>query len=738
MLEAQSISHWLLKVEAGQLSSESTCFNTNSWLASCEALVKGNLVSSMVCLLANPPSSLDQVSDVADYYWLLSRISAQLRYRNQQTACIKQLGQVVDWNDLRILQAVAQLKRQYGNRTCEFINDDLTQSRGSLSFPHLDFEHIYSLIDLNRLDDASEKLEQIGWFNSLDSLILQAKILIMRNDLEAAEKLLLNNVSTGVVRLDFCELLMQVLFRLEREDLCLPVLKQILLVHSEGSSILLEFYGQVKLLQRQPSEALRAKLLERLPKLSGNVVETPRLLLPAYDFLGRSDWLEYLHPTVRSRVDVYPDLHSNLLMHTSSNALEAYPVLAKGLVNYLRQKLAFLVPPFECSLSLRHFQQSAPKSYRIGWIFGDVGNHPVFRFLYSWFVAVPAGSLQHQHVVVATHSSDALHAELLESVPGLHLIDLSSHRTVPGMVKEIRALDFDLVVDLNGWTGKNIAPAFIARLAMVQVNYLAYHASLGMPEMDVWLIDQHLLPQPIQLQEWHTESLLRLKRPFLAWQPPAALPEGLARVPLFAHSCDSPIRFGCFNHSRKISTQCLQAWAALMHQIPNALLVLKAFASEDAETAELLTRRIHRAGLDLERIVFLPFAATAEDHLKQYEQMDVALDSFPNTGCTTTCEALWMGVPVITLSGQHYVTRMAAAVLAGAELQEWITTSVDQYLQLAVQQANPSRVVWLRQNRESWRDQVQQSPLGDAASLMETLESTFGELIENAIESHIA
>ena len=738
MLECQSISHLLLEAEAGEVSFQSNNFNVNRWMASCQELVKGNLVPAMVCLLADPPSSFDQASDVADYYWLFCKVLAQLRYRNQQIACIKQLGQVVEWSDWRILQAVAEFKRQYGNRTCEFINDDLTQSSCGLSFPHLDFERIYSLIDLKYLDDASKKLVQIGYFDSLDSLILQAKIFFARNDLEAAEKLLLDNLAAGAVRLDFCELLMQILFRLERGDLCLPVLKKILSVHPNGSSILLEFYAQAKLLQRQPAEALRMKLLERLPKFTGRVVDVPTILSPAYDGLGRSDWFEYLQPIIKDRVDVYPDLHVNLLMHVSSHSISTYPALTTALVNYLCQHLKSLVPPFRQNLSHRHFHQSGRKSYRIGWICGDICNHPVFRFLYSWLVAVPAGSLQHQHVVAATHSCDVRYAELLERVPGVHLIDLSSHRTVPEQVKAIRALDFDLVVDLNGWTGKNIAPAFVARLALVQVNYLAYHASSGIPEMDVWLIDQYLLPQSPQLQEWHVESLLRLERPFLAWQPPDALPEGRLKVPSFSSNHNSPIRFGCFNHPRKISTQCLQAWAALMHQIPNALLVLKAFASEDTATAELLTRRMNRAGLDLERIVFLPFAATPEDHLKQYEQMDVALDSFPNTGCTTTCEALWMGVPVITLAGQHYVSRMAAAVLAAAELEEWITESVEQYLQLAVQQANPNRLVWLRNNRESWRHQVQQSPLGDAASLMQTLEATFAKLIENAIESHAA
>ena len=245
--------------------------------------------------------------------------------------------------------------------------------------------------------------------------------------------------------------------------------------------------------------------------------------------------------------------------------------------------------------------------------------------------------------------------------------------------------------------------------------------------MDFWLVDQHIMP-PEPNCEWHTEQLLRLPRPFLAWQPHPGLPEAAAAITQPAFDISSGIRFGCFNHVRKISDEALRCWAHILRALPSAQLVLKAHSTEDSATAKLLQRRLERSGLPPEQVIWLPYTDTPDQHLQQYAQMDVALDSFPNTGCTTTCEALWMGVPVITLEGDHYVSRMAAAVLHGAGLPGWICSSTADYEELAMRQAEPQNLAWLREHRGHWRKQLQQSPLGDARDLMRQLESSFSEL----------
>ena len=188
----------------------------------------------------------------------------------------------------------------------------------------------------------------------------------------------------------------------------------------------------------------------------------------------------------------------------------------------------------------------------------------------------------------------------------------------------------------------------MARLAPIQVNYLGYFASSGLDEMDYWLGDHQLFPMP--MNEWSSERIFRLNRPFLAWKPVAPLPEAQVGV---SDAPSGPIRFGSFNHNRKMSDQTIKLWGKILQDVPDAILVLKANAEEDIHTQRILRKRMITHGLDPERVEWLPLTRSL-GALTTIFKTDVALDPFPNGGCTTTCEALWMGVPVITLQGSHY------------------------------------------------------------------------------------
>ena len=138
-----------------------------------------------------------------------------------------------------------------------------------------------------------------------------------------------------------------------------------------------------------------------------------------------------------------------------------------------------------------------------------------------------------------------------------------------------------------------------------------------------------------------------------------------------------------------------------------------------------------RVGLNPERITWIPLTAGHTEHLQQYQHVDIALDPLPNGGCTTTCEALWMGAPVITAAGSSYVSRMSTAVLDGCGLNDWVAIDKHSYLQLAIEQS--ANVHQLRANRGRWRQQIQSSPLGDAADLMHHLELAFTAMLQAKI-----
>ena len=501
------------------------------------------------------------------------------------------------------------------------------------------------------------------------------------------------------------------------------ILTKALHFHGEHPS-LLSSVSLAKLHSREPALALRAKLNERLKILTNLQTYAPRdaNLISAYDHLGRCDWLRHLSSDLKSVHMAHIDLHSNLLMQLSSVEDPNYRFKATEVVDYFTNN-----PPYKRHLlaspqplQVTDLPSSDKSSLKILWITGDINNHPVCRFLIGILSAAPRYPL-HQHVVVSLQPPNADFKSMMESLPFVQFVDVSS-KTADAKTSSIRNLGAHVAVDLSGWTGGHHATALMARVAPVQVNYLGYHASTGIPQVDYWLGDSVLFPHP--MNEWHSERIWRLPRPFLSWCPPACLVEANAKIT--APPDVSGVRFGCFNHFRKISDACLATWSKILQEVPNSRLVLKGTTCFDGASTELARRRLERQGLSMNQIDWLPLAPSPADHLQQYGTMDVALDCFPNTGCTTTCEALWMGVPVITLSGRNYVSRMSASVLSAAGLTDWITHTEEEYIKKAVDCSKA--LCALRSNRSQWRECILSSPLGDSSDLFLELEKAFSSM----------
>ena len=472
----------------------------------------------------------------------------------------------------------------------------------------------------------------------------------------------------------------------------------------------------VKLLKRQPGFARRTALIKQIASSISPIKTAISNLFVAYEQCGHADWANYVHQSVFLNPLQYPELHGNLSLQLASVA--SNKALAQA--QFFCSALSGITPSPHASLFVDKFNcisSSSTKTLRIGWITGDVSNHPVARFLHGFFGA-SVGALHHSHQFISMqhHGNEAWdkHFEALSN------IDFNSLGPYPSATKYSKLIDLnlDIAIDLSGWTGHNSLQLFQARFAPIQISYLGYFASTGVPNMDYWLADNHLFPSPPN--EPHSEKLFRLQRCFIAWQPTDILPEYHA---LISDPPKADIRLGCFNHNRKFSDFTLSLWGELLNAIPAAKLVLKANATDDPHTQILLRRRMLRAGLDPERVEWLPITASAQEHLIQYSQLDLALDCHPNGGCTTTCEALWMGVPTLSLMGDRYVSRMATAVLTGANLPQFITATRQQYLERGT--AIAADLHNLRSKRNSWRAQIQASPLGDARDLMQHLENAF-------------
>ncbi len=679
-------------------------------------LVLGEHLRAHQQLLAlDPTEDLDRQ---LDRLWLQLQIAWQRNHRIWFGRLLSVFVQQAPEQDFRCKHALIQMAQWNRQETIPLgLIADQPLSDGQ--FPHLDLCILHSWCLTSRINEVLPHLHALQLLPSCEVIVLQAFQFSAKNNWQAAESLLLSHMQKFSHRWEFADLLMKCLFHLQRGESCIPALRQILPLHRGREGLLLDPLVKARLLQRQPAICLRLKLIERLFLFNGELISPPDTMLPAYDMLGRTDWLQYIHHSVAGNPERYFNLQSNWMMLLSSRPSSLYPV---AIQNFMKVLESSVIKQFSAYQDV----SNPGNKLRIGWICGDIGNHPVCRFLLSW-LTVSALELRHKHLIVSTLPPHGDAGERFNSLPNVEFIDISQNRDTRVRLALLEQMQLDIAVDLNGWTGNNIAAIFVRRIAPVQVNYLAYHASTGIPAMDYWLVDDNVV-SPLPKTEWHSEKLWRLPRPFLAWQPAFQLAEGSLDVPSSTCTGEDEIRFGCFNNSRKISLEVLRLWLLLLNRLPNAKLVLKAFDSEDTGTAELLQRRLKRVGFTSDQLIWLPYTAGPRDHLMHYSQMDVALDSFPNTGCTTTCEALWMGVPVITLEGEYYVSRMAASVLRGAGLEDWIACNQEQYLATALAQADSARLKWLRQNRQHWRDVVVNSPLGDARDLMRQLELSFEQM----------
>ena len=593
-------------------------------------------------------------------------------------------------------------------------------------------EHSYLLqlckadfyLKAGELSKSEEILNGLPDFLCPEMVMLRASLVSRKESEHAAIELLLSQLHRCPRHIGYYRQLLNHMIEGKDAVNVMPCALEALSKFGEHPEILYHFTA-LNLYKRQPGLAKRSALLQQI---SASIRPTSISLcnqLATYEMNGQADWMRFLNPVISSgNIATEPHLQANLVMQLASIQSERYPAHLQSLVDSLQAQPGFLgLRKSKKDLFREKCDKSSP--LRIAWMTGDCNYHPVARFLYGWFSS-QSNRLSHQHVMVnlVEHRKES-YCNLFRSIPGMEVHDVSG-LAGNNRLQEIRGNRYDVVIDLSGWTGGNFIAGLNPRLAPVQVNYLGYFASSGLASMDYWLGDSHLFPSGHT--EWSTETLFRLQRPFLAWTPQKPLPEADISV---STAPSGPIRFGSFNHNRKLSDATLRLWAEVLDAVSGSRLVLKASSQTDFDTQRLLRRRMLRQGLDPERVDWLSLTKGPTEHMQQYAYIDIALDPIPNGGCTTTCEALWMGVPTITLAGSHYVSRMSTSVLAGANMPDWIAQDRPGYINLAREHA--TRVAEFRANRGYWRGQLQSSPLGDAADLMHHLEAAFSEMHVQAL-----
>jgi predicted O-linked N-acetylglucosamine transferase (SPINDLY family) len=237
-----------------------------------------------------------------------------------------------------------------------------------------------------------------------------------------------------------------------------------------------------------------------------------------------------------------------------------------------------------------------------------------------------------------------------------------------------------------------------------------------LPQIDFRITDAIADP-PGVTDEHYVERLVRLPDTAWCYRPPELSPPVTMRDP------SDVVTFGSFNKFPKISAATLAMWGKILAGVENARLLIKAKSLSDPATRDIATKMLAAHGIAAERVELIGWAAGVADHLSLYSRVDVALDTFPYHGTTTTCEALWMGVPVVTLAGQTHVSRVGASLLGAVGLSDLVATTPDQYVDIAVKLARDA--MRRAELRGSLRERMSRSPLMNAPQFTRHLEAAY-------------
>lgn len=356
------------------------------------------------------------------------------------------------------------------------------------------------------------------------------------------------------------------------------------------------------------------------------------------------------------------------------------------------------------------------RTLRIGYVSADFREHPVGFFLEAVLQYHTPGNCDIYCYSNSTQE-DAITARLRTHVPNWRQISALDDDAVTAMV---RADGIDILVDLSGHTSGNRLRVFARKPAPVQVTWLGYCNTTGLGNMDYLLADAGVIP-PATTQRF-SEQVLRLPGSYLCYVAPDYAPAVVA-PPCIANGY---ITFGCFNNLSKVTEGILELWVEILRKVPDARFILKSKQLADPVVQQRYRDWFNARGIAAERIVLDGRYLDHAGLLDYYGKLDIALDTHPYSGVTTTCEALWMGVPVVTLAGERFISRNSAALLANVGLDDLIADTHQQYVSAAVNLAGDRmRLVQLRSVQ---RERFKASPLGNAPLFMQNLETAYRDM----------
>jgi predicted O-linked N-acetylglucosamine transferase (SPINDLY family) len=406
----------------------------------------------------------------------------------------------------------------------------------------------------------------------------------------------------------------------------------------------------------------------------------------------------------------YVQAHSNLLL--ARNYLSGS---AQDLIEAHRDFDRRHARPLRPSAPTWRNEVDPERRLRIGYLSGDFSTHPV-----GYLLAGPLAAHDPAQVEVFCYSNDSRPDAMTERLRASahHWRDIAgrSDGTASPLIRED---EIDILVDLSGHTDKNRPLALARRAAPIQVSWLGYAGTTGLESVDYAIMDRWVAPDGAEA--WFTEALVRLPHSRFCYSPPDFAPEPKA----VSDRAGAPVVFGSFNNLAKIGPEVVVLWARVLDAVPGSRLVLKWKALNQPGVRQRVAAAFAAHGVGPDRLELRERSPHA-DMLAEYGDIDVALDPFPYSGGATSAEALWMGVPVVTLPSDRVAARQTLGFLAELDLQDLAAASPDDYVRIAAAlAADPARRADLRR---TLRGRMRASPLTDAKAFTPGLEQAYRQM----------
>ena len=358
----------------------------------------------------------------------------------------------------------------------------------------------------------------------------------------------------------------------------------------------------------------------------------------------------------------------------------------------------------------------ARERIRIGYVSPDLRAHVAGYFAAAFFTHHDRDRFE--VIGYAACTEDEFSETLKQNADGWRNIKGDAPSTA---AQKIFDDELDILIDLSGHTSHNCLPILAYKPAPVQISGVGWIGSTGFRAVDYFLVDRYTVPDK-RGEKFFTEKLIRLPHSHFCYRPHGDVESGEAPC-----RANGVITFGSFNNFSKVTDEQLRLWSKIMSAVDGARLLIKSTVLNTKYVLQIASERLTAAGIDLDRVT-LEGGSNYDGYLRRMRDVDIMLDSYPYVGGGTTCDALYMGVPVISLAGARHGTRFGLSFLSNVGAEELCASSAEEYINKAIELANDFDR--LERYHRTLRSAMEQSPLMDAAAYMSDVETEYRRLID--------